>query len=88
MIVECKEYLGYYLKGDKVEINKEFWSVPISDNYWLIESSTCSIGTLFGKAKNAYGPDTWLSPIKTDGIDDEDNLYLPIDDLVLVGEDE
>lgn len=73
LIVQCTKYLGYYLRGDYMQINGELWVAPHSDNYWLIESPSGSINTLFGMSKVAYGPDTWLSPIKPDCIDtDED----------------
>lgn len=73
LIVTCKKYIGYYLKGDLIEIDKELWEAPYSDNYWIIESSSGSINTLFGKATTAYGPDTWLHPIKPDTLDTDEN---------------
>lgn len=73
LIVTCIENLGYFLKGDKIEISGELWEAAISDNYWLIESSSSSIETMFGKSKIAYGPDTWLFPIKPKELDE--NIY-------------
>lgn len=70
LIVTCKENLGYFLKGDKIEISGELWEAVISDNYWLIESASNSIETMFGKARTAYGPDTWLFPIKPEELDE------------------
>lgn len=82
LIVECKKYLGYYCHGDYMQINGELWVAPHSDNYWLIESSTGSIETMFGKSKVAYGPDTWLSPIKPISDDDIEDLYATTEDLI------
>lgn len=70
LIVSCKENLGYHLRGDIVEINKERFMSPDSDNIWIIESSSGSIETQFGKSKIGYIPDTWLEPIEP--INDED----------------
>jgi hypothetical protein len=69
LIVTCKENLGYFLKGDKIEISSELWEAVISDNYWLIESSSGSIETHYGNSKIAYAADTWLSPIRPEEID-------------------
>lgn len=68
LIVTCKEYLGYYLQGDIVEISGERYIAIDSDNYWLIENKNSSIETQFGKAKNAYIGDLCLTPIKSDGL--------------------
>lgn len=72
LIVECKDYLGYYLQGDIVEISGERYTAIVSDNYWLILSPSGSFLTQFGKAKNGFIPDLWLTPIKTDGLEDDD----------------
>ena len=64
LAVLCKEYLGYYLKGDIVEVNKEHFAAIVSDNYWIIENNYGEIKTQFGKSFMAFSPDTWLEPIK------------------------
>jgi hypothetical protein len=78
LVVDVKEYLGYYLKGDVVEINKEHYKAIISDNYWIIENSYGEIETQFGKSKMAFSPDSWLEPIKkkklSDKVTTEDEL--------------
>ena len=68
LVVVCKEYLGYYLKDDIVEISGERYKAIVSDNFWLIE---CEYGieTMFGSSKHAYCPDNWLQPIKKDELD-------------------
>ena len=71
LVVDCKEYLGYYLMDDIIEISGERYVAIISDNYWLIENKNSSIETHYGKAKNSYIPDLWLNPIKEDGLTDD-----------------
>jgi hypothetical protein len=71
LAVEVKEYLGYYLKDDIVEINKEHYKTIISDNYWIIENSYGEIETQFGKSKMAFCPDSWLEPIKKQKLEDK-----------------
>lgn len=70
LIVTCKEHLGYFIKGDKIKISGELWEAVVSDNYWRIESASGSIETMFGKSKTAYGPDSWLFPIKPEELDE------------------
>jgi len=65
LVIECKEYLGYYLRGDDIEMNGERWGAIISDNYWRIENSYGEIETMYGKSTVAISPDTWLEPIPT-----------------------
>lgn len=71
LAVECKEYLGYYLKDDIVEVYGEHFRAIISDNYWLIENGYGEIETQFGKSKVAYHPDTWLEPVKKKKLEDK-----------------
>ena len=69
LVIECREYLGYYLQGDTIELNKEHFKAIISDNYWMIENSYGEIETHFGKSKMAFSPDTWLEPVPTKKLD-------------------
>lgn len=74
LAVVCKEYLGYYLRDDIIEVNKEHFTAIISDNYWVIENSYCEIETQFGKSSMAFSPDTWLEPIKKSKLDVGDKV--------------
>jgi hypothetical protein len=78
LIITCKENLGYYLQGDKIEISGELWEAVVSDNYWLVESSSASITTLYGKSKEAFSPDLWLSPIRPEKLDEEHDEELTL----------
>jgi hypothetical protein len=71
LIITCKENLGYYLQGDKIEISGGLREAVVSDNYWLVESSSGSILTKYGKSKIAFTPDLWLSPIRPEKLDEE-----------------
>lgn len=84
LIVCCKENLGYHLRGDIVEINKERFMSPDDDNIWIIESTSGSIETQFGKSKIGYIPDTWLQPIEP--LNDEDLVDERELDYVLANE--
>lgn len=84
LIVECKEYLGYYLQDDIIEISGEQYTAIISDNYWSIASPSGSVETQFGKAKSGFIPDMWLTPIKADGLDEDDSVYKTNDDEMTV----
>ena len=78
LVVLVKEYLGYYLKGDIIEVNKEHFQAIISDNFWVVENAYGEIETQFGNSKMAYIADSWLEPIKkikdTDKISVTDSL--------------
>ena len=64
LVILCKQYLGYYLRGDIVEVNGEHFTAIVSDNYWYIENDYGEIETMFGKSRVSYHPDLWLEPIK------------------------
>ena len=66
LIVECKENLGFHLANDIVEISGERFKAQISDTFWIVNSKECAIETMFGSAREAYIPDSWLTPIKAD----------------------
>jgi len=84
LIVNCSKYLGFYLQGDYLEISGEFWMAAVSDNYWLIESPTGSIETMYGKSKMAYIPDTWLFPIKEEPKEENISTISTLDDEIVV----
>jgi hypothetical protein len=84
LIVSCAQYLGYYLKDDMVELNKEFYLAVVSDNYWRIGSESGSIMTQYGKSKVSFIPDTWLTPIKELPVDDEDGILHTLDEELTI----
>ena len=61
LIVIPVRLLGHYKSGDSLEISGERFTVPITDNFWLVESPL-GVETLFGQARQAYIADTWLKP--------------------------
>jgi hypothetical protein len=73
LIVTCSEYLGYYLANDTIEISGEHWGAPVSDNYWRVTTTSNSLSTMFGKSTSGYIPDLWLTPIKADNLDIEED---------------
>lgn len=82
LVVECKEYLGYYLQDDIIEISGERWTALVSDNYWKVISESGSIDTMYGKSKVAYIPDLWLTPIKADKLGEDTDTSLTLDDEI------
>lgn len=71
LVVSCHELLGYHLQCDIIELYGERWMAPISDTYWVIQSGSGSIDTEYGNSKIAYIPDSWLSPIKAEPLEDD-----------------
>jgi len=84
LVVVCKQYLGYFLIGDELEMHGEFFKAHVSDNYWLVTNESGHIETQFGKSKEAYVPDLWLVPITGLPLEEEEDLYNTIDDEVHV----
>lgn len=84
LIVTCDSFLGFFYEGEIIEMNKEQWYAPVTDNYWVIGNKSGNIETQFGKSSIAYIADTWLKPILADGLEDEEDLYSTIDDVVHV----
>jgi hypothetical protein len=82
LVVTCSTYLGYYLAGDIIEINKEHYTAHISDNYWIITNTHGMIETQFGKSVMSYQPDTWLTPITPPELETDEELFLTLADEV------
>jgi hypothetical protein len=68
-IVSVAQYIGYYHAEESFEYNGIRCQVPITDNYWWITSPN-EMETYVGPTTKAYGPDTWLKPIRPDVLDD------------------
>jgi hypothetical protein len=72
-VVQCVECIGFHERFQAFGLHGETWVSPDSDYLWVIKNSG-SITTLYGPAKEAVIPDSWLRPIKADPSDtlDED----------------
>lgn len=68
-IVSVVEYLGYFNANEEFVYNGITCRVPITDNYWWITSPS-EMQTYVGPTNKAYGPDTWLKPLRPDQLDD------------------
>tara|TARA_R110000782_G_scaffold146415_1_gene239176 strand:- start:511 stop:843 length:333 start_codon:yes stop_codon:yes gene_type:complete len=66
-IVKVSEYLGYHLANDIIVLLGEHYSAFITGHYWLIESSSSSLETQYGRSMIAIQPDLWLTPITPPG---------------------
>ena len=66
LIVECTEYIGPLIKGEKFKWNDEIWVAIDTGGFWAITSPNGSIETQYGKSKKAYTLDAWLTPIKAE----------------------
>jgi hypothetical protein len=73
LIVQCTELIGYLEKDEPFNWNGETWAAPGSDYYWIVTSTTGSIETQFGKSKQGFIADAWLTPIRE--LPEEDSLY-------------
>lgn len=66
LIVQCTEYIGPLIKGEKFKWNGEMWTAIDTGDFWVITSPTGSIETQYGKSKQAHTLDAWLTPIKAE----------------------
>lgn len=82
LVVECKESIGYHLRGDIVDLMGERYIAIDSDNYWIISSPTGDITTQYGLSKISFIPDTWLEPIVPKKLDTDTTKTLELDDLL------
>ena len=60
-IVNVKEYIGKFQKGEKFQFRGMSCQCIINDHYWWIEADDLSIG--LGPSPVAYIADSWLEPI-------------------------
>lgn len=72
LIIQCTELIGYLNKDEKFMWNGEQWAALDTGYYWLVTSNTNSIETQFGKAKQAFILDAWLTPINP--LPEEDDI--------------
>ena len=71
-IVTAVSCIGKVEAGQKFEWNGEVWRSPITDNIWIIEGN---IETLYGSARQAYIPESWLKPIRGDDLDSDSETH-------------
>lgn len=67
-VVTVLQYCGFFQAGEVFVYNDIFCKVPITDHYWWITTSR-EIDTAIGPTSRAYGPDSWLLPIRPDDSD-------------------
>lgn len=67
-IVDVKQYIGFFNAEEIFVHNGINCSVPITDHYWWIHSSS-GFETPYGSTSIAYSPDTWLKPLPPDLLD-------------------
>lgn len=65
-IVKVKEYIGRFKQGETFEFRTLTCMCAVTDHYWWIEADDLSIG--LGVSPQAYIPDTWLEPIRPEGV--------------------
>lgn len=82
-VVTCKEMIGYYIMGEEIIWNSERFIAQDTDYFWVI-SSKSGIETMYGKSLDALSPDSWLEPIKADGMTDEDPTEKLLEDSDLL----
>ena len=70
-VVTVKEYLGYFQKDAIIVLIGEHYSAFITGHYWVIENSSSSIETQYGRSTIAIQPDLWLVPITPPGVNAE-----------------
>lgn len=70
-VVDVVEYIGYFQAEEVFVHNNISCRVPVTDHYWWIY---CKAGlyTPMGECNKAYGPDTWLKPIRPDLLGDDE----------------
>lgn len=69
-VVNCAKYLGYFIEGEVIV--DQVLLAHTTDHWWFVTSDSKSIETQFGKSDYAYLPDTWLTPIKPEPLDEDD----------------
>jgi hypothetical protein len=79
-IVTVSEYLGYFHADTIIELLGEEYCLFVSSHYWVIESSSSSLQTQYGRSMIAIQPDIWLTPITPPGqnMDIMYDAYIPI----------
>lgn len=82
-VVTCKSLLGYFSKDESFMWNGEKFYAYDTDHHWVIECSS-GLETMFGESKEAVIIDSWLIPIRADGLDIEQENKELLEDEALV----
>lgn len=61
-VVQCKELLGKFERGEDIMWNGESFNSPDSDYIWVVTSKS-QLETLYGPSIEAFIADSWLTPI-------------------------
>ena len=61
-VVQCKELLGKFERGENIMWNGEFYVSPDTDYIWVVTSKS-QLETLYGPSIEAFIADSWLTPI-------------------------
>ena len=78
-VVEVVELIGLKQQHEIFEWRGIVCAAPVTDHIWGIRSAGTPFETGSGSSPIAYGPDTWLRPLKGDGTDDDTLSSEPID---------
>ena len=65
--VLVSSYIGKFKQGEEFQFREIICRAPISDHYWWIESEY-GLYNMLGKTPRAYIPDTWLEPLRPEGL--------------------
>jgi len=61
-VVQCKELLGKFNRGDEIKWNGELFVSTDTDYIWVVTSKS-QLETLYGPSIEAFIADSWLTPI-------------------------
>lgn len=72
LVVQCTELIGHMNKDEKFIWNGEQWAAPDTGDFWVVTSNSCSLETQYGRSKQAFILDAWLTPINP--LPEEDDI--------------
>lgn len=78
-VVTCKEMLGYFIQWEDLMYNGERWLAQDTDYIWVVQGN---LETQYGAAKEALIPDSWLQPIRPDGLDSDEDTTVKKSDTI------
>lgn len=82
LVVRCKTYLGYFIRGEDITISGEIYGAFDTDHYWMIENDCSELETQFGKSRESFILDSWLDPIVPKGEDTDIKTKIEFDDRI------
>jgi hypothetical protein len=84
-VVTCIEYLGNLERGGSIIYEGIDYTMIVGGHLWVVESKfePLLINDKVGYRSRRVYVDSVLQPIGTDDVDDTEDLYSPIDDMVL-----